>query len=104
MEKRPFPSWLIWGPLLATAPPPRTDLLQSGAWSKALLSEKREVSSDTNIFAFTLDYASQTIGLPTGQHVMMQLRDPVTREVIIRAYMPISETTDAGELNVLVNG
>ena len=33
---------------------------------------------------------------------MMRLRDPVTREAIIRSYTPISEGTDKGVLNVLV--
>jgi nitrate reductase (NAD(P)H) len=33
---------------------------------------------------------------------MMRLRDPVTREAIIRSYTPISEGTDKGTLDVLV--
>lgn len=33
---------------------------------------------------------------------MMRLRDPVTREAIIRSYTPISEGTDKGKLDVLV--
>jgi nitrate reductase (NAD(P)H) len=33
---------------------------------------------------------------------MMRLRDPVTREAIIRSYTPISEGTDKGILNIVV--
>ena len=80
----------------------RPVFLQSKAWTKAILSAKRNLSADTRIFSFTLEHAHQTIGLPTGQHLMMRLRDPVTREAIIRAYTPVSEGTDKGVLNVLV--
>jgi nitrate reductase (NAD(P)H) len=76
--------------------------LQSKVWSKALLSEKRAISADTKIFTFKLDHEAQVVGLPIGQHLMMRLRDPVTREAIIRAYTPISEGTDKGRLHVLV--
>jgi len=81
---------------------PRDVFLQSKIWTKAILSSRQEVSSDTRIFNFTLEHENQTIGLPIGQHLMMRLRDPVTREAIIRSYTPISEGTDKGLLRVLV--
>lgn len=81
---------------------PREVFLQAKTWSKAILTEKRKVSADTKIFTFTLDHAAQTVGLPIGQHLMMRLRDPVTREAIIRAYTPISEGTERGVLHVLI--
>ena len=81
---------------------PRPVFLQSKAWSKAVLSSKRRVSADTKIFSFRLDHAEQAVGLPVGQHLMMRLRDPATREAIIRAYTPVSEPTDRGLLHVLV--
>jgi nitrate reductase (NAD(P)H) len=81
---------------------PRPIFLQSKVWTKAILSTKKHISADTRIFSFTLEHADQTIGLPIGQHLMMRLRDPVTREAIIRSYTPISEGTDKGVLNVLV--
>lgn len=84
------------------ASPPRDIFLQSKTWTKAILSSKQEISSDTRIFNFTLEHESQTIGLPIGQHLMMRLRDPVTRDAIIRSYTPISEGTDKGILRVLV--
>ena len=34
--------------------------------------------------------------------MMMRLRDPVTREAIIRSYTPISETSQSGYMDVLV--
>ncbi|KAH8586847.1 putative nitrate reductase [Bisporella sp. PMI_857] len=81
---------------------PRPIFLQPKIWSKAILSAKRSVSSDSRIFTFTLDYPDQSIGLPTGQHLMLRLRDPVTREAIIRSYTPISEISDRGTLNILI--
>jgi len=60
------------------------------------------VSWDTRIFTFDLEYPEQTLGLPIGQHLMVRLRDPVTREAVIRSYTPISETTDKGKLEMLV--
>lgn len=84
------------------ADPARAVFLQSKVWTKAILSEKRAVSSDSKIFTFTLDHPEQRIGLPVGEHLMMRLRDPATREAIIRAYTPISEVTDKGKLDVLI--
>ncbi len=81
---------------------PREVFLQSSTWTKALLSSKKSISSDTRVFTFTLQHESQTIGLPIGQHLMIRLRDPVTREAIIRSYTPISEGTDRGTLQVLI--
>jgi nitrate reductase (NAD(P)H) len=81
---------------------PRPIFLQPKTWSKAILSTKTKISSDTRVFSFTLEHQDQIIGLPIGQHLMMRLRDPVTREAIIRSYTPISEGTQQGVLDVLV--
>jgi nitrate reductase (NAD(P)H) len=80
----------------------RPVFLQSKAWSKAILSSKVKVSADSKIFTFDLNHAEQAIGLPIGQHLMMRLRDPATREAIIRAYTPLSECTEKGQLRVLI--
>jgi nitrate reductase (NAD(P)H) len=81
---------------------PRDIFLQSKAWSKAILSEKKKISGDTKVFIFDLEHEQQMVGLPVGQHLMMRLRDPSTREAIIRAYTPMSEGTDRGKLHVLI--
>lgn len=82
---------------------PRAVFLQPKQWTKASLTSKTAISSDTKIFTFALDHPTQSIGLPIGQHLLMRLRDPVTREAIIRAYTPISDAADArGTLDVLV--
>jgi len=80
----------------------RQIFLQPKSWTKAILAEKKIISSDTRTFRFTLEHEEQEIGLPVGQHLMMRLRDPVTREAIIRSYTPISEGTDRGKLDVLI--
>jgi len=81
---------------------PRATFLQPRAWSTAPLYSKQVISWDTRIFTFKLELETQTLGLPVGQHLMIRLRDPKTHEAIIRSYTPISETTKAGFLDVLV--
>ena len=82
--------------------PARPIFLDAKAWAKAVLLDKTRVSQDCKIFRFKLDHDDQRLGLPTGQHLMMRLRDPATREAIIRAYTPISGGGDRGVLDVLV--
>jgi nitrate reductase (NAD(P)H) len=81
---------------------PRDTFLQPRVWTKAVLSGKKIVSWDTRIFTFRLEHPQQALGLPVGQHLMVRLRDPVTRDAIIRSYTPISEVTDKGTLEMLV--
>ena len=81
---------------------PRPTFLQPRVWTKAILHSKQSISWDTRIFTFKLESDTQTLGLPIGQHLMIRLRDPVTREAIIRSYTPISETSRPGFLDVLV--
>jgi nitrate reductase (NAD(P)H) len=81
---------------------PSPQFLESRAWKKAVLHTKTTVSWDTRIFTFQLEHNEQSLGLPTGQHLMIRLRDPVTREAIIRSYTPISETSKRGFMDVLI--
>lgn len=82
--------------------PNRAVFLDTKIWTKATLEKKIGLSSDSKIFRFKLDHDDQEVGLPVGQHLMMRLRDPVTREPIIRAYTPLSEGKDLGWLDVLI--
>lgn len=81
---------------------PRETFLQSKVWTKATLHGKKIVSWDTRVFTFKLENNEQRLGLPVGQHLMVRLRDPVTREAIIRSYTPISEINDKGFMEMLV--
>ncbi|GAB7356800.1 hypothetical protein MBLNU459_g7685t1 [Dothideomycetes sp. NU459] len=81
---------------------PSSTFLNAKAWKKAILHSKSSVSWDTRVFTFKLEHDDQLLGLPTGQHLMIRLRDPVTREAIIRSYTPISETSKNGYVDVLV--
>jgi len=81
---------------------PTAVFLEPRTWKRANLDSKSTVSWDTRIFRIKLEHEAQTLGLPTGQHLMMRLRDPVTREAIIRSYTPISETAQAGFMDILV--
>ncbi|PNS16850.1 Sulfite oxidase [Sphaceloma murrayae] len=89
-----------------TLPPDAPDtsptFLNPKTWKRAILSAKKTVSWDTRIFTFTLSSPGQKLGLPTGQHLMLRLRDPVTREAIIRSYTPISEQDDEGKVDILI--
>lgn len=78
--------------------------LQPAVWKKAELCAKRSVSWDTRLFTFKLDYDIQRLGLPTGQHLMVKLKDSTSTssESVIRAYTPISETNQQGSLDLLV--
>lgn len=80
----------------------RPVFLQSNAWSKLRLSEKKTVSWDTKIFVFQLEHEAQLLGLPIGQHLMIKVNDPVSKEPIIRSYTPISETNMQGRMELLV--
>lgn len=84
-------------------PAPQRDIfLDSKVWKKAILHAKKNVSWDTRIFTYKLEHADQRLGLPVGQHLMVRLRDPVTREAVIRSYTPISEINDKGHVDMLV--
>ncbi|KAJ6120699.1 Eukaryotic molybdopterin oxidoreductase [Penicillium sp. IBT 18751x] len=80
----------------------RPVFLQSRAWSKIKLSEVKNVSWDTRIFVFDLEHGNQTLGLPIGQHLMIKVPDPITKEAIIRSYTPISATNMEGKMELLV--
>ena len=81
---------------------PRPIFLDSRTWTKAILDSKVAVSGDTRVFKFKMEHEQQILGLPTGQHLMIRLRDPVTREAIIRPYTPISHESQRGFIDVLV--
>ncbi|KAG8526491.1 uncharacterized protein KY384_008691 [Bacidia gigantensis] len=81
---------------------PALTFLNSRQWSGAPLIAKRIVSSDTVILTFALQHEKQTLGLPTGQHLMIRVRDAQTQESIIRSYTPISETARKGDMEILV--
>jgi len=80
----------------------RSTFLQSRSWTSAVLHCKRIVSWDTRIFTFQLEHEDQTLGLPIGQHLMIRLRDPKTKDAIIRSYTPVSDTAKKGYMDVLV--
>lgn len=81
----------------------RPVFLTSRSWTKARLSEKRDVSWDTRIFVFDLEHDQQSLGLPIGQHLMIKVPDATkNNEAIIRSYTPISVTTMQGKMELLV--
>ncbi|KAJ7602943.1 hypothetical protein B0H17DRAFT_108712 [Mycena rosella] len=80
----------------------REVFLQPRMWSTARLHAKKKVSWDTRIFTYKLEHDEQVLGLHPGQHLLLRLRDPVTREAIVRAYTPVSETDKKGYVDVLI--
>jgi nitrate reductase (NAD(P)H) len=86
-----------------TAPTtPREVFLTSKSWTKATLVKKTTISWDTRIFTLALEHPDQSLGLPTGQHLMIKIPDPKTKETIIRSYTPISETDQRGTVDILI--
>ncbi|KAH8698429.1 nitrate reductase [Talaromyces proteolyticus] len=81
---------------------PDEKFLHPKVWKKAELCAKESISWDTRIFTFKLENESQTLGLPTGQHLMLKLKDGSSSESIIRSYTPLSETNQMGTLDVLI--
>ena len=81
---------------------PSPTFLNSRQWLTAPLISKRLVSADTVILTFQLQHEEQTLGLPTGQHLMIRAKDPVSKDMIIRSYTPISETSRKGTMEVLI--
>ncbi|CAG7916595.1 unnamed protein product [Penicillium olsonii] len=86
----------------STSNEPREVFLQSREWTKATLTEKRNVSWDTRIFVFDLEHEKQTLGLPIGQHLMIKVQDPTNSEAVIRSYTPMSDTNLIGKMELLV--
>jgi nitrate reductase (NAD(P)H) len=80
----------------------RPHFLNSKSWKKATLHSKRTVSWDSRVFSFKLEHEAQMLGLPIGQHLFLRLRDPASREAIIRSYTPISTPQKQGFVDVLV--
>ncbi|KAF7360347.1 Nitrate reductase [Mycena venus] len=64
--------------------------------------EPKKVSWNTRIFTFKLEHENQSLGLRTGQHLMIRILDPVTREAIVRCYTPISELDKKGVVDILI--
>lgn len=80
----------------------RPTFLQPRSWTKSTFSAIKKVSWDTRIFTFRLEHKQQKLGLPIGQHFMIKVTDPLTRESIIRSYTPISEIEKEGSVDLLV--
>lgn len=80
----------------------REFFLKSKTWSTGTLYAKERVSWDTRIFTVKLQHDDQSLGLPTGQHLMIRLRDPVTKDTIIRSYTPVSDTSRKGYMDILI--
>ncbi|KAL5342397.1 nitrate reductase [NADPH] [Aspergillus crustosus] len=81
-----------------------TPFLTPKSWAKATLTKKTTVSWDTRIFTLSLSHASQPLGLPTGQHLMLKIPDPTNagKSSIIRSYTPISQTNKIGSVDILI--
>lgn len=80
----------------------REVFLDPKRWINATLTAKKVVSWDTRIFTFTLEHPEQIVGLPIGQHLLIKIQDERSKEVIIRAYTPISEGSKRGEIDLLI--
>jgi nitrate reductase (NAD(P)H) len=81
---------------------PDTPFLSPRTWRTAHLTTKTPVSSDTHIYTFTLPHPTQSLGLPTGQHLLLRLPSPSSNTPLIRPYTPISPTSDPGAFSLII--
>jgi nitrate reductase (NAD(P)H) len=65
-----------------------------------VLIGKQIVSHDTRIFRFALPAKHLTLGLPTGNHVL--LYGKVRGKTVVRAYTPISDNDEQGFVSFLI--
>lgn len=64
------------------------------------LIRKDKLSHDSYRFVFQLPNATDSIGLPTGQHV--SIRAKINGETVMRSYTPTSNNTDLGRLELVI--
>ncbi|CEH13315.1 nitrate reductase [Ceraceosorus bombacis] len=90
---------------------PTAPFLNAKQWKKSVLVEKDVISHDSAIYHFAMDRPDQRVGLPTGQHVYLRLRDKdgqIVRgsaaegELVQRAYTPFSSDDLQGSLQILI--
>ncbi|KAH3670377.1 hypothetical protein OGAPHI_000892 [Ogataea philodendri] len=79
----------------------RDSLLDPKKWHKITLAEKEIISSDSRIFKFDLEHEDQLIGLPTGKHLFLRLKD-ASDKFVMRAYTPKSLKSLKGRLEILI--
>lgn len=75
-------------------------VLDARIYRKFPLIEKEKLSHDSYRFVFALPNASDSVGIPTGQHV--SIRVSINGEVVSRSYTPTSNNTDLGRLELVV--
>jgi nitrate reductase (NAD(P)H) len=81
---------------------PSAPFLDPKVWKSAKLTSVKRVNHDSFIFYFALSDPQRMLGLAIGQHVFLRLKDPLTGEMIQRAYTPISKNTALGSIELLV--
>ncbi|KAI9330311.1 NADH-cytochrome b5 reductase 3 [Obelidium mucronatum] len=69
-------------------------------WNELVLTEKKEISSNTAIYRLALPKKDQVLGLPIGQHI--QVTANIDGKDITRSYTPISSDDDLGVLDLLI--
>mmetsp|Transcript_41391 Transcript_41391/g.100458 ORF Transcript_41391/g.100458 Transcript_41391/m.100458 type:complete len:814 (-) Transcript_41391:553-2994(-) len=72
-------------------PPPAAPLaLDAKKWLRLPLLERRDLSSDTRLFRFSLPSAAHALGLPVGQHVFLKAKNAAGK-LVMRAYTPVAD-------------
>lgn len=78
----------------------KTAVLDANSYRKLPLAKKIELSPNVFRLVFALPRPSDTLCLPTGQHISM--RAVVQGESVIRSYTPISNDKDKGVIDLVV--
>lgn len=74
--------------------------LEPRKWRSFPLTSKDLISPNVYRFVFSLPNATDTLGLPTGQHIA--LRADINEKSVSRSYTPISNNTDRGRIELLI--
>ncbi|KAL4941748.1 hypothetical protein BDV06DRAFT_175761 [Aspergillus oleicola] len=67
--------------------------LDKHKWTQAKLSHKKRISSDTQIYTFSLPPPAKSLGMATGQHILVGFH--FSDKLVTRPYTPIRPVLDS---------
>ncbi|KAJ1993062.1 NADH-cytochrome b5 reductase [Dimargaris cristalligena] len=85
---------------LMTRPKPRQPVLDRKEFRKFPLIKKSVISHNTAVYRFGLPQTTDTLGLPTGQHISVMAE--INGKEVVRSYTPTSMSEDLGYFDLLI--
>jgi cytochrome-b5 reductase len=75
-------------------------VLDPTKWQHYKLMERKEVSSNTNLYRFRLPSDNSVLGLPIGQHISLQAE--INGKKVMRSYTPVSSDDERGFFDLMI--